>query len=219
MLGRLLRASRLRTWYRSVFSQIIQIDDGLRARLEAALASAPVAEDRRHSIPDEAALIYLAASFASINKLPRANEIGGTAARRELDMLVELSYKLRRHILSMHREALGAIESEPGQARPPLLIVDDLRELIAVAARARDVIEPTPTRRGRRPDKQAVATTKFVANVFERLTGRQAAPGYDAYDERRSAFESLLGDVFDALGIDANAERQAKLLARDKKAK
>lgn len=137
MSGRLLRASRLPTWYRSVFSQIIQIDDGLRARLEAALASAPVAEDRRHTIPDEAALIYLAAPFASINKLPRANEIGGTAARRELEIMVKLSYKLGRQLLSMHREALGAIESELGQARHPLLIVDALRELIAVAARAR----------------------------------------------------------------------------------
>ncbi len=195
------------------------MDHALRSRLEGALARAPVREDQRHTIPDLAARIYLVASLASVNKLPRANQAGGTAARRELETLDKLSRKLGEHILSMRRDALGAIESELGQARHPLRVVDDLRELIAAVERAHDTIELTPARRGRRADKQASMTTKFVADVFERLTGKRAAPGYDAYSDSRSEFEQLLDDVFAALDIDANAERQAKKFARDKKPK
>lgn len=194
-------------------------EDNVRNAIEAALARAPVIAGRREMIPREAEIIHFIAMLSGFSNLPRARTSGGTVARGELKKLVGLSHKLGMHILGMHRDALGAIEREIGEAPPPLIMVDDLRKIIAAAERAYAALDESPAPRGRRGDRQAREVTIATAGAYRRLTGKEPAPGFNPYNERRSAFEMVLGGVFDALGISASAERQAKTFSRDKKAK
>jgi hypothetical protein len=113
----------------------VRIDPGLRASLETLLASLPVLEDRRGSIPVEAEHLYLAAAFGGVNDLPRAKQVGPKAAHRELKKLNKLSSALVQHILSMHEDALDAVDGFPFQ------MIDGLRALTKVAATAE--LQPT----------------------------------------------------------------------------
>ena len=68
--------------------------------------------------------------------------------------------------------------------------------------------------KGGRPQKpeteNAQRVAQWAADFYTLLTGKAATPGSDRITEERSEFERFLGNVYDALGINASAEVQAR---------
>ena len=209
--------------------RMVCMDDALRKSLEALLARLPLREDRRGTIAMEAECLYMEAGHVALSDLPRAKKAGAKAARRELDELAKLSFKLGRHILSMHHDSLEAIRAQKGKARDPLLLVVELRELIDALASAEEAIPQTPASGDLHAKRRARDVTLYAASLFERLTGKQVTRNtklvrVNAHlhgPKESGEFHQFLADAFRLLGIDAKAAGQIKLLlekGREKKA-
>jgi hypothetical protein len=119
-------------------------------------------------------------------------------------------------------DALVALQNSPS-APTPADMMDSLSVLNEhiISAYQRLSREPErATRKGRPPDVAVREITEYVANVYEWLTGKiprrstdwnSGAPGGD--------FDAFLIDIFNVLGIEANAEYRTRLLSTEKNRK
>ncbi len=185
-----------------------------RDQLVEILNTLPLLDGHKDKLRQEAYSLLLSSSFASLNDRPRSRNAGPAGARWELDTLAKLSFKLGKHILSMHRDALGAIETAmQDNTRHPLDIVADLRMLISAIGRAEDNLNiTTPATGSRKCHAQDV--TDHAASVFERLTGRRATRTTDGMHKASGRWLSFLRSVFQVLNVKASAESQAKAMEK-----
>jgi hypothetical protein len=198
-------------------------DKALRESVEALLGRLPILDDRRDQIASQAEGLCLAATFASMNDLPRARKVGGKATRHELDKLAELSIALGSHILSMHRDSLDAILQQ-GAARHPLIIADDLRKLIAAVRQGEKVLLEIPARRDQHAKRGARDLTRYAEGLFKRLTGRpvtrtsKSVPvnAHEHGSKEDGEFHQFLAEVFKLFDVDAKAAGQIKMLKAEK---
>jgi hypothetical protein len=212
-------------------------DNALRETIEALLGQLQVRENRRDQIAREAELLCVAATFARVNDHPSAKEIGEKAAKRELDKLAKLSIALGRHIQSMHRDSLDAIEAQrrrfkerrrlPDSPLHPIFIVQELRELVNVAGWARGAVSKTPNSKTMHTKHGARELTRYAADMFERLTGRPVTRtsklvpinAHQRGPKEDGEFQRFLAEVFKLFDVDAKAAgqiKQIKLLKAEK---
>jgi hypothetical protein len=187
------------------------VTGSLSARIEPALRSLPVLQDRQATIKSEALMLELAFYLMSINELPRARRGGTRRAAKDVKKLAKLAAALGMHILSMRRESLAAYEAQPG-APHPLALLDDLREIVEASDAAyAHVTSSGPAPRGA-PKKHGVASlTESAAEVYARLTGKSPTIIIDPkHNKAGGPFLSFVRDLFDALGLADSTEAQAR---------
>jgi hypothetical protein len=183
-------------------------------RLKQALSALPVLEDRRDTIDDEANSMWddLVLGKAS-TFLPDTAPVRTSRADLDLRGLIERLVDLSRFMNTMkvdHR-FLDALEKE---ARRDTFA----GELVRVETAARhelDRLRSQPEVTGAPRKLRAQAVTEVAAVVFKRLTGK---PATVRTDPRKNAaygpFHEFLTAVFEACGIDASPEAQARALRR-----
>ena len=170
-------------------------------------------------LPDRAAEVSrLANDICSMANLARFDEyrpgsvrVGTERAIGELDDLKAATKELTRVLASLHLEADEALHGQ-GMKPSPYLLVDELRKLYGAASAAQATIRNSPRSKARqgRPPKQAVIdVTEFAAWMFEYLTGKPAARTTDT-NRPSGTFYWLLDELFQVLGLDANADGMAK---------
>lgn len=107
---------------------------------------------------------------------------------------------------------------------PELLYFDALVVNVAHAAlRAAAALEAAPPSIGHKPAKEGAAiVSKFALEAYELLTGKSATISTTAHKVQNRAggpFMDFLKDVFNALGIEASVESQARAAIRAARAK
>ena len=80
-------------------------------------------------------------------------------------------------------------------------------------------VKAIPPKRAINSGSLAKDIAHHAAGHFEFFTGRKAAPGRDRITRKPNAFEEFLAAVFDALGVEASAEFEAKKLRSREKTK
>ena len=175
-----------------------------RDRLQAAISKLPL-------LPDADAtgalnVLQLGTYFAGVNQAPHM-----TSSRRkngeleELRTFLKLAQRLRRHIKSMHKEAIGALS--PKASRHVFVTEWDLEELVTLAE-ARIAVGPEfpASTSPERLEPRQIA--EVCAQLYTELTGKRAAPHGDNYrsSSKGGPYLRFLSDVYAALGVKANAE-------------
>lgn len=197
--------------------------DDMRERIAEVFRGLPVLTSRWDEIDDHAKEIV--ATFDAFGvSLPK--EAGHKASLRYLAKMVKHAQRLSVDLASMPDNVHAAIcisLAEKGLPRaenllevlmPTMQIDRDVRRLIDVLhdATERLVTNENWARKGRPPSRQAAAVAKMAALVFVRLTGKPATPGFNEHMDERSPFENFLWEIYEVLGITANAEARAKSL-------
>jgi len=91
----------------------------------------------------EADCLVVSHGFAHVNDLPRARACSSKQAAKELRELRDYAAALRRHIKTMHRTSLAAVEQQ-GNCRRPLVVEDDMQLIERAAKAAAGFIEAQP---------------------------------------------------------------------------
>ena len=189
-----------------------------RAALIAALSRLPGGEEKRDRLDALALQLELTAAVMGVADLPRANEAGPEATRKELEKVERLARGLRSHLLAMHRESLAVLEQS--DARHWLHLVDDLGALASTAAKADAKVghnrQPGP--KGRPRKQQALDVARIAARAYRIMTGKPASVVTTPDGKAGGAFLTFVAEVFDALQIKARPESFARQASKEKKA-
>jgi hypothetical protein len=192
-----------------------------KAAIRHEFESCGILGDRHDNVDAAVDLILEVARLAPLG-LSIAERLDKPTTQKSLRRVADLSQQLVECIESLPRNTLselaigirheGSVFGVKPLSLPPRgRILGDLKDLAYAASLG--------SRRSRGNPGNFVAReiTRVVAVCYERLTGKAPSPGYNDYDERRSDFEILLGNVFSIVHIDANPERQAKSLAKQRR--
>jgi hypothetical protein len=187
----------------------------VRVRLEQILGTLPVLEDRRGDIEKYAEFLWVHAGLMAANDMPRANPTSTKQAERELQKLLKLITPLVLHIAAMHRTALDAMEEKGTPNR--LALANSLIKLGDAAWRGQKRLraQPVVKRTGRPQKKRAVSVAARAADTYERLTGKKATI-IGRVGNAGGPFLDFLAAVFEACGIDASPEAQARAALMEK---
>ena len=190
--------------------------DEVRGRLEEILAALPVLDDRRQTVAKEAEYLWVHAGLMAANDQPRANPTGTKQAERELLELRKRIKPLVLHIDKMHRTALDAMEAKG--VRSGVVLANDLVRAAIAAWRGVKRLRSQPGVKltGRPGKKRAEAIATATAAIYERLTGRKATI-VGKSGKALGPYLDFLKAVFDACGIDASPEAQARVALKEKR--
>lgn len=200
------------------------------AAVEAAIRALPMRTDgMAPEVLEVVEMIQIGLWIGQANARSRARPATRSQTMAELKELCDLCRELYDHIENrMRSPALrlveqtlkaGAEERARENRRPiyhPLLLTDQLKATFLAArtgwigARRGDDL-PQPQGQSRKPAAREV--TSQCAIAFEAVTGKPAARKYDLHaNSECGLFVKFLGEIFEALGIDAKPAGQAKLL-------
>lgn len=150
---------------------------------------------------------------------------GDKAAIRELTKLAEHLTAAQTILDNLSDQARDALHGElPGifnQRYYEMVPERTLRGLDSLARSARTKLEAKPVKESARPaQKRHAATIAAIAvGVYEMLTGEKAGITTDPIRRghpRSGKFLDFVTDLFDALGVDASPEAQAKVALQEK---
>lgn len=128
---------------------------------------------------------------------------------KELRAFHDLTGKLADLIDGMHRPALTALSRE-GLTIQPFDLLEPLRHAHEVAGHAFSILEGLPQRNpGVKPMVEAPEVTATTAAFYEEITGRAPGRIVDS-DGEYGEWLDILSAVFEALGIEASAKKQAQ---------
>jgi len=203
--------------------------DGV-SEVEAVLARLPVLEDRRDAVATEADSIRLVHALYITREVPNAQAGGATKAERELAELHDALLRVAHRLHGLPKEAHDAL----GQARDDIAArrqeneasgIFDLsdrcpqpskfRVAATVLAEAAEAAQARVSagdggKGGGRPMKKAApAVARQARRSYETLTGERATV-ITRHGRAEGPFIAFLGDLFDALGIEASPETQAR---------
>jgi hypothetical protein len=180
----------------------------------AVLRRLPVLPGRESKVDSWAQRIAFVGSLASITELPRARRTGTKAALAEIDKLARAALRLRNEALSMHRDALAALERR--NSRHPLRLASDMAALVNVCnAAAGDLKAAPPHPAPAQPTKpSARAVTHQAAAAYEALTSKAATITVTFDGKATGPWLAMLTGVFAALGIEASPEAQARSMEK-----
>jgi hypothetical protein len=182
--------------------------DDQRAKLAQAIERLPLVGGPT-AIGQSVQALQWACYFAKVNEIPRlqpSRKKNGQA--KELREFAKLALRLSKFIDTMHADAQATISAT---GRHVEAVNEDLIVMMrrAVVA-AEKVPETAAVPSNRRLAPLQIAQT--CASFFVDLTGKPAKLHYnDAIGERTGPYLRFVSDVFEAVGIKANAEHFARL--------
>jgi hypothetical protein len=154
-------------------------------------------------------VLQLGTYFATVNDAPHM-----TSSRRkdgeveELRRFVKLAERLRTHINSMHREAIGALS--PKGVRHAFSVDWDLEAMIG-RAEARIACGPTVAASTSPKRLAPEQVAQICAQLYTDLTGKRAAPHGDDYSGKKGGpYLRFLGEVYAALEMKGNPEHYGR---------
>lgn len=150
-------------------------------------------------------LLLVAGVLAPIADQTFSKSASPATAECEIVKLGELASKLGLHLRRMHGNSLAAVERADG-GRHPFAIEDRLGELIQAC---NDAVSDIHNEGTTETKATASSIAKAAYRTFQRLTGRRPTViGNDgtAY----GPFLDLLNGLFNAFGVKASAESQAR---------
>ena len=154
--------------------------------------------------------IFAASEFGRSDEHTSNRPASRDASEKELRAFHDLCGKLADHIEGMRNPAIAALSQEGLIAR------DLMRTLQAAQETARcafGMIEDAPSPRGRPPELEAAEVTQMTAVYYRQFTGRVPTFATDPQsNEVSGAWIDTLRAVFEALGIRASVQSQAKAL-------
>jgi hypothetical protein len=204
---------------------VVRVRPDARKNLLTHFNKLPMREGLRFWIPIEVdSLIELAGAQETISP-PLTDADWDAEAREALRRIGKQAQRLDKCFQSLPPVAFREVLKEVAPATgTPLWLGPFFFKKLAEAMLGLASNRPPANPKGGRPsnpsDSVAAYYAKRIAEDYELLTGKCAAPGSDRKLEesgRRNEFERLLEKVYTNLGIDASAEVQArKLKAREK---
>jgi hypothetical protein len=184
----------------------------------------------RHALPglEKHHLEQHAKNIAVVYSFERAGRLG--SVRRGGEVPIQNLLKLQRHIRFAFDalikfgpdEKLALLDTEPwisntltALSKINSHIIRAIRDLKKEKEYAEKLKKEAKvrTRTGRPPDF-AGKITDYLGWVYERVTGKRPARGWDFINDEPRGIPLFLKDMFDVLGISANADHQARLLVR-----
>lgn len=190
----------------------------MRNDIAEILKALPVREDHREQIGLWAFRIVSASIMGGTQDIPRARRGGAKKAERAL---VDL-----HNILADAVTLINTMPREAHEAMPEALEQECALIALASAARAAHGRVINHGKPGRPPKVAATAVARETAWAFEALTGKpatvatvevQVTPTRTTH-KPSGPFYELVSSVFDALDIDASAERPARDAVKEKRA-
>ena len=178
-------------------------------RLEQILSALPVIESRRDTVKAQASFLWSCATFVGFppDTIPTTTK----QAERELLALGKLVSRFRLHVGKMSMTALDAMDADNRAVLANLVQMEKAAQRGLERLRSQPAIKVTGRPRMRRADY--IATV--AARVFERLTGMPATVSFNpGTSTSYGPFLDFLKAVFDACGVAASAEAQAKAVRR-----
>jgi hypothetical protein len=125
-------------------------------------------------------------------------------------------------IVRLGPDEIAALQNCSSVATPADMLKDlsKLNEHIVSAYRKLSKEPERATRKGRPPDFVVREITEYVANVYQCLTGRIPRRSTDRDSGGpQGDFDAFLVNIFNVLGIEANAEYRTRLLNAEKNRK
>ena len=185
------------------------------AALMRALRQLPGADAKLDKLENSAFRLESASTIMRLADLPRAQNAGPDATRKELEKFSRLASTLWKHIDSMHQEALSVLADT--DARDWLLVKGDLAALVGVAKLGiENHLNQGPGPKGRPRKQQAHDVALIAAGAYRAITGEE--PSVGTKDGRAyGPFLKFVDSVFSALGIQASAETYSREVTKVKK--
>jgi hypothetical protein len=155
---------------------------------------------------------------------PEAQRVGARRTQAELERLSNLAEMIAKALNGAHRETNTLIAAALPKGKSLSQYKHDMNELFRVLHQA-DVDAGELNAKAEKPsDGFAAEVTRGAANAFTSLTGRRATvivrhvPVGDSgtIAASRGPFLDFLGELFEALGIDASADYHARQLRRNR---
>lgn len=162
------------------------------------------------------------------HRLPITTKAGANTARSELKKLADYAEKIAKTMNRLHAEATSAIEEVLGPDRSLSKFADELNAVHRVFYQA-DVNSDAITAKAKKPSNEfAYELTEAAAGEFTALTGLKSVSysrqvpvdGPEALKAQSyGPFLDFLTALYDAVGVKANPDYQARRLVKDKSTK
>jgi len=199
---------------------VVQVRPEARQNLIRHFSELPVRDELRFWIDIEVdSLLELAGTWQKVPPIPEGK--WNAEARRSVKQFEALARKLHDHCRSMPFAAWRALFNKAELGYSALGVEPAFYKRLAEVA-GEVAKQPSENSKGGRPEGPITPIAEYVANRiaqdYELLTGRRAAPGTrDRVEDQRNDFERLLEKVYANLGIEASAEVQARKLPSAKR--
>ena len=192
------------------------------------------AEARHVLVNQQADWIIRFAEVGEYREWQETKVFGDVKAQKSVQRFAKLVEQLIECIDSLPSNAVKAIISETGAldlqaalamiaekssqslAPHPYILRIALQSFVPGAIRASQRV-PTPSQGGRPVKHLARETAEAAAKTYEFFTGKIATPARDRISGEPIKFEKFLGDVYQAIGITANAQEHARTLRQREK--
>lgn len=190
----------------------------MRQALMASIARIPRLEPLTDcDIEGKALRLFSAACWGRSEETPRNREASHNTSEKDLREFVDLCRRLEGHIESMRRPAVEGLYAE-GFAVFNLL--DPLREAQQAARCAFSNLDPSAMALGRRRKIEAKQVSIAAGDIFESVAGVRPTLTVDPLSSEISgAWPEFLEEVFNALGIVASVEAQARRVMEERRDK
>jgi hypothetical protein len=184
----------------------------------------------RHEITEEHCRAYAnylngVVVMAHMNhQRPEAQRIGARRTQVELEKISDLAEKIAKAMNATHLETNNLIQAALPKGKSLSQYKRDMNEAFHVLHQA-DVDAGELTAKGEKPSHGfAAEITRGAAKIFTALTGRKAAvivklvpAGYTGTKAASGGpFLEFLGELFEALDVDASADYHARRLRRNR---
>ena len=163
--------------------------------------------------------------MAQINhQRPEVQRVGAKRTEAEVERLSDLAEKIAETMNGAHRETNALIKAALPKGKSLSQYKHDLNEVFRVLHQA-DVEAGELTAKGEKlPDRFAAVVTRYAAEAFTALTGRNAAVIVKSVPVGESGtkavshgpFLDFLNALFEAVGVNASAEYHARQLRRNR---
>lgn len=181
----------------------------IQQKILEAFESLPVREAERSGLKQRAFNLSMQAGFAKMNDLPRANKTRRTnGLKLELEALAEQAAVLHRLIQNLHGDTLRAMTKVGPNKPDPLMIANDLRDMIASAVAVLEQDAGQAATPGRPKSRAAEMIADLTLVHFEAATGRKAGRSTNHHrhgNPTGGEFIKFLGRIFEAFQMNASA--------------
>jgi hypothetical protein len=181
-------------------------------KIKIILENLPLLPGKAERIPLLTKEIQFFSRLALANERNSAKECTEEKAKKELFDFVMKCKALDDHIAKMHKTSLSVFENE---STSPVYLREEIRNQIKIVATPKDLRFVKSQDKGGRPKaRQAEELTKFLARIYEELTGKKAARIVKNESDEYGEFLDFTKEIFDALEIKRSAKSQVSVRSK-----